>query len=61
MAAGIKERLDKKMPGQQLQQCAKQYVVNWVTLEKYKIPEERIPEEYIIMYNLSAKNIPLLS
>lgn len=60
MAAGIKERLDKKMPGQQLQQCAKQYVVNWVTLEKYKIPEERIPEEYIIMYKPFSKKYSTL-
>lgn len=40
MAAGIKERLNKKIPGRQLQQCAKQYVVNWVTLEKYKYEHE---------------------
>lgn len=60
MAAGIKERLDKKMPGQQLQQCAKQYVINWVTLEKYKIPEERIPEEYIIMYKPFSKKYSTL-
>jgi len=55
MAAGIRERLDKKMPGQQLQQCAKQYVVNWGTLEKFKIAEERIPKEYIIMYKPFSK------
>lgn len=55
MAAGIRERLDKKIPGQQLQQCAKQYVVNWGTLEKFKIAEERIPKEYIIMYKPFSK------
>lgn len=60
MAAGIKERLNKKIPGRQLQQCAKQYVVNWVTLEKYKIPEERIPEEYIIMYKPFSKKYSTL-
>ena len=60
MAAGIKERLNKKIPGRQLQQCAKQYVVNWVTLKKYKIPEERIPEEYIIMYKPFSKKYSTL-
>lgn len=60
MAAGIKERLNKKIPSRQLQQCAKQYVVNWVTLEKYKIPEERIPEEYIIMYKPFSKKYSTL-
>lgn len=60
MVAGIKERLNKKIPGRQLQQCAKQYVVNWVTLEKYKIPEERIPEEYIIMYKPFSKKYSTL-
>ena len=60
LAAGIKERLNKKIPGRQLQQCAKQYVVNWVTLEKYKIPEERIPEEYIIMYKPFSKKYSTL-
>lgn len=50
MAVGIKERLENKMPEQQLSQCTKQYVVNWKTLQKYKIPEDRIPKEFTIMH-----------
>lgn len=50
MAEGIKERLENKMPDRQLRQCAKEYVVNWKTLKKYKIPADKIPSEYTIMY-----------
>lgn len=50
MAVGIKQRLLGEMPRQQVQQSAKQYVVNWHTLQRYHIPVSQIPQEYIIMY-----------
>ena len=50
MAAGIKERLEGRMPRQQVTECAKQYVLNWHVLQKYGIPLESIPAEYTVMY-----------
>lgn len=50
MAVGIKQRLLGEMPRQQMQQSAKQYVVNWHTLQRYHIPVSSIPPEYVIMY-----------
>lgn len=50
MATGIKERLEGRMPRQQVTECAKQYVLNWYVLQKYGIPLESIPAEYTVMY-----------
>ena len=50
MATGIKERLEGRMPRQQVTECAKQYVLNWHVLQKYGIPLESIPAEYTVMY-----------
>lgn len=50
MATGIKERLEGRMPRQQVMECAKQYVLNWHVLQKYGIPLESIPAEYTVMY-----------
>lgn len=50
MATGIKERLEGRMPRQQVTECAKQYVQNWHVLQKYGIPLESIPAEYTVMY-----------
>lgn len=50
MATGIKERLEGRMPRQQVAECAKQYVLNWHVLQKYGIPLESIPVEYTVMY-----------
>lgn len=50
MAIGIKERLEGRMPRQQVTECAKQYVLNWHVLQKYGIPLESIPAEYTVMY-----------
>lgn len=50
MAKGIKERLEGRMPRQQVTECAKQYVLNWHVLQKYGIPLESIPAEYTVMY-----------
>ena len=50
MATGIKERLEGRMPRQQVTECAKQYVLNWHVLPKYGIPLESIPVEYTVMY-----------
>ena len=50
MATGIKERLEGRMPRQQVTECAKQYVLNWHLLQKYGIPLESIPAEYTVMY-----------
>lgn len=50
MATGIKERLEGRMPRQQVTECAKQYVLNWHVLQKYGIPLENIPVEYTVMY-----------
>ncbi len=50
MATSIKERLEGRMPRQQVTECAKQYVLNWHVLQKYGIPLESIPAEYTVMY-----------
>ena len=50
MATGIKERLEGRIPRQQVTECAKQYVLNWHVLQKYGIPLESIPVEYTVMY-----------
>ena len=50
MALGIRERLEGKMPRQQVTECTKQYVLNWHVLRKYGIPLESIPEVYTVMY-----------
>ena len=50
MATGIKERLEGRMPRQQVTECAKQYVLNWHVQQKYGIPLESIPAEYTVMY-----------
>lgn len=50
MATGIKERLEGRMPRQQVTECAKQYVLNWHVLQKYGIPLKSIPAEYTVMY-----------
>lgn len=50
MATGIKERLEGRMPRQQVTECAKQYVLNWHVLQKYGIPLGSIPAEYTVMY-----------
>ena len=50
MATGIKERLEGRMPRQQVTECAKQYVLNWHVLQKYGIPLESIPVEDTVMY-----------
>ena len=50
MATGVKERLEGRMPRQQVTECAKQYVLNWHVLQKYGIPLESIPVEYTVMY-----------
>lgn len=50
MATGIKERLEGRMPRQQVTECVKQYVLNWHVLQKYGIPLESIPAEYTVMY-----------
>lgn len=50
LATGIKERLEGRMPRQQVTECAKQYVLNWHVLQKYGIPLESIPVEYTVMY-----------
>lgn len=50
MATGIKERLEGRMPRQQVTECAKQYMLNWHVLQKYGIPLESIPAEYTVMY-----------
>ncbi len=49
MAAGIKDRLEKKSL-KQITHCPKQYVVNWHVLQRYRIPLDVIPEEYTVMY-----------
>lgn len=49
MAAGIKDRLEKKTL-RQLTFCPKQYVVNWHVLQRYNIPLDVIPKEYSVMY-----------
>lgn len=50
METGIKERLEGRIPRQQVTECAKQYVLNWHVLQKYGIPLESIPAEYTVMY-----------
>ena len=50
MATGIKERLEGRMPRQQVTERAKQYVLNRHVLQKYGIPLESIPVEYTVMY-----------
>ena len=55
MATGIKERLEGRMPRQQVTECAKQYVLNWHVLQKYGIPLESIPVEYTVMYILFSE------
>lgn len=55
MATGIKERLEGRMPRQQVTECAKQYVLNWHVLQKYGIPLESIPAEYTVMYILFSE------
>ncbi len=50
MVTGIKERLEGKMPRQQVTECTKQYVLNWHVLQKYGIPLEDLPAEYVVMY-----------
>lgn len=57
------ERLEGRMPRQQVTECAKQYVLNWHVLQKYGIPLESIPAEYTVMYILfrSATAILYLS
>ncbi len=49
MATGIKERLEGRMPRQQVTECAKQYVLNWHVLQKYGIPLESIPAESLCL------------
>lgn len=53
MAAGIRQRLDGKMPEQPVRQLEKAYMVNWNVMKKYQIPMESIPQEYTIV------NLPL--
>ena len=50
MTAGIKERLQGKIPVPAVKQIAKQYLVNWQAMKRYQIPLESIPPEYTIMY-----------
>lgn len=50
MAGAIVQRLHGEMPEWQVQQSAKQYVLNWYTLQRYNIPLSSIPSEYIVMY-----------
>lgn len=50
MAAGIRERLQGKIPTQQVMPCAKQYVINWYVMQRYQIPPESIPRDYTVMY-----------
>ncbi|WP_300704235.1 HAMP domain-containing sensor histidine kinase [Bacteroides sp.] len=50
MAGAIVQRLHGQMPEWQVQQSAKQYVLNWHTLHRYNIPLGNIPSEYIVMY-----------
>lgn len=50
MAAGIKERINKKMPPTQVIECEKQYVLNWHALQKYGFSVKDIPHEYTVMY-----------
>ena len=50
MTAGIKERLQGKIPVPAVKQIAKQYLVNWQAMKRYQIPTESIPPEYTIMY-----------
>lgn len=59
MATGIKERLEGRMPRQQVTECAKQYVLNWHVLQKYGIPLESIPAEYTVMYIPFSEPLPL--
>ena len=50
MAGEISQRLRGEMPQQQVRQSAKQYVLNWHTLQRYHISPDRIPPEYTVMY-----------
>ena len=50
MTAGIKERLQGKIPVPAVKQIAKQHLVNWQAMKRYQIPTESIPPEYTIMY-----------
>lgn len=50
MADAIYQRLHGQMPEQQVQQSAKQYVLNWHTLNRYNISLGSIPPEYTVMY-----------
>lgn len=50
MAGAIAQRLHGGMPEWQVQQSAKQYVLNWYTLQRYNISLGNIPPEYIVMY-----------
>ena len=50
MTAGIKERLQGKIPVPAVKQIAKQHLVNWQAMKRYQIPPESIPPEYTIMY-----------
>lgn len=50
MAGAIAQRLHGQMPERQVQQSAKQYVLNWYTLQRYNISLNNIPSEYIVMY-----------
>ena len=50
MTAGIKERLQGKIPVPAVKQIAKQHLVNWQVMKRYQIPPESIPPEYTIMY-----------
>ena len=50
MTAGIKERLQGKIPVPAVKQIAKQHLVNWQVMKRYQIPLESIPPEYTIMY-----------
>lgn len=50
MATGIKERLQGKIPSQQVVPCAKQHVINWHVMQRYQIPLESIPHDYTVMY-----------
>ena len=50
MAGSIAKRLHGQIPERQVQQSAKQYVLNWYTLQRYNISLKNIPSEYIVMY-----------
>ena len=50
MAEGICQRLRGEVPGQQMIQTPKRFVINWHVMQRYGIPFDRLLDEYEVMY-----------